>query len=117
MIYAWDNYPIRQFPGLWEWIQAQIEEKQLVMTRVAFEEVENKMPDCGEWLSHNDLEKLEISNSILQTAMRIKGLLGIVGDGYNPKGVGENDIIILASAYVTGAKLVSNEGRQTPPPL
>lgn len=21
MIYAWDNYPVNQFPGLWEWIR------------------------------------------------------------------------------------------------
>lgn len=27
MIYAWDNYPVRQFPGLWEWMATQIEEK------------------------------------------------------------------------------------------
>ena len=98
MIYAWDNYPIRQFPGLWEWMATQIEEKKLVMPSVAFEEVANKTPDCGEWLKDHDLELLEISNAILQDAMRIKGLLGIVGDGYHPKGVGENDILIVATA-------------------
>ena len=55
MIYAWDNYPIRQFPGLWEWMATQIEEKRLVMPSVAFEEVANKTPDCGEWLEKNDI--------------------------------------------------------------
>jgi Domain of unknown function (DUF4411) len=34
MIYAWDNYPMRQFPGLWEWMATQIEEKKLVMPSV-----------------------------------------------------------------------------------
>lgn len=61
MIYAWDNYPVRQFPGLWEWMAVQIEEKRLVMPIVAFEEVENKIPDCGEWLKDKDVERLEIS--------------------------------------------------------
>lgn len=116
MIYAWDNYPMRQFPGLWEWMANQIESKELVMPSVAFEEVENKTPDCGEWLKDNNLEKLAISNVILQDAKRIKGLLGIVGDNYHAKGVGENDILIIATARFHGAKLVSDEERQTNQP-
>lgn len=112
MIYAWDNYPVRQFPPLWEWMAAQIEGIQLVMPSVAFEEVENKAPDCGEWLKDNNLEQLVISNAILQDAKRIKGLLGIVGDNYHSKGVGENDILIIATAYVYGAELVSDEEKQ-----
>ncbi len=39
MIYAWDNYPMRQFPGLWEWMATQIGEKKLMMPSVAFDEV------------------------------------------------------------------------------
>jgi hypothetical protein len=58
MIYAWDNYPIKQFPPLWNWIARQIERKILVMPRVAFDEVAGKAPDCGEHLAAN-------SNSIL----------------------------------------------------
>lgn len=113
MIYAWDNYPVRQFPGLWDWIAAQIEGKQLVMPTVAFEEVEHKAPDCGEWLKDYNLERLPISNAILQDAIRIKGLLGIVDDNYHAKGVGENDIIIIATARAHGTELVSDEGKQT----
>lgn len=111
MIYAWDNYPIRQFPGLWEWVEAQIEQKQLVMPSVAFEEVANKTPDCGEWLKNKGLEQLEITSAILQDAMRFKGLLGIVGDNYGT-GVGENDLIIIAIAREQGAELVSDEAKQ-----
>ena len=44
MIYAWDNYPIRQFPGLWDWMKTRIMKKTLVMPRVAFDEVADKMP-------------------------------------------------------------------------
>ena len=46
MVYAWDNYPIRQFPGLWEWIAAQIAKKILVMPDVALEEVSKEAPEC-----------------------------------------------------------------------
>lgn len=113
MIYAWDNYPIGQFPGLWEWMADQIESQQAVMPSVAFEEVSHKTPECGEWLKDNNLEQLAISNAILQDAKRIKGLLGIVDDNYHPKGVGENDILIIATARQYGAELVSDEERQT----
>lgn len=113
MIYAWDNYPIGQFPPLWDWIASQIEAKELVMPSVAFDEVNHKTPECGEWLKENDLERLDVSNAILQDAKRIKGLLGIVDDNYHPKGVGENDILIIATARFHGAELVSDEERQT----
>lgn len=112
MIYAWDNYPIRQFPGLWEWMATQVEERLLVMPCVAFEEVANKTPDCDEWLKNNDLELIEISNAILQDALRIKNLLGIVGDQYRA-GVGENDLLIIATARQHNAELVSDERKQT----
>jgi predicted nucleic acid-binding protein len=115
-IYAWDNYPAQQFPPLWKWLAGQINQKRLVMARVAFEEVVIKAPDCADWLRLNDLEQYEISNTIVQDAMRIKALLGIVGDSYHPKGVGENDLFIIATALAHGAELVSDEERQPIPP-
>ncbi len=112
MVYAWDNYPIRQFPGLWEWLAEQIATKILVMPDVALEEVSKEAPECGQWLEENDIKKIHVNNAIIQDAMRIKGLLGIVGDSYHPKGVGENDILIIATARAHGAKLISDEGKQ-----
>jgi hypothetical protein len=111
MIYAWDNYPVDQFPGLWEWMAGQIEAKELVMPSVAFDEVNHKTPDCGEWLKDNGLEQLAISNAILQDAKRIIGLLGIANDQYTT-GVGEHDILIIATTRLHGAELVSDEARQ-----
>lgn len=111
MIYAWDNYPIGQFPPLWEWMASQIEAKELVMSSVAFDEVNHKTPDCGEWLKENNLEQLAISNAILQEAKRIKGLLGIANDKYTT-GVGEADILIIAAARLHKAELVSDEAKQ-----
>lgn len=111
MIYAWDNYPIGQFPGLWEWMAGQIESKQLLMPSVAFEEVNHKAPDCGEWLKENNLDQLEITNAIMQEAKRIKELLGIANDKYTT-GVGENDILIISAARLHKAELVSDEAKQ-----
>jgi predicted nucleic acid-binding protein len=116
MLFAWDNYPINQFPPLWKWIAIEIQEKNLKMATVALKEVSYKSPDCGKWLKDNSLEQLEIGNEIFQDAMRIKGILGIADDKYSPKGVDENDLLIIATARFHGAKLISNEAKQMSPP-
>ena len=114
MIYAWDNYPIRQFPGLWQWMATQMEEKRLAMPMAAFEvEVAKKTPDCADWLKDHDLYILKITNSILQEALRIKQLIGIKDDKYYANGVGENDLLIIATASIHRAELISDEERQT----
>ena len=112
IIYAWDNYPIGQFPGLWEWLAEQVAGGALVMPGVAFDEVARKSSECAQWLKKKGLVPLEIGNAIAQDALRIKGLIGIVGDDYHPKGVGENDILIIATARSRKDVLVSDEGRQ-----
>ena len=116
MVYAWDNYPIEQFPPLWDWIANQAENGQLVMSSVAFREVDDKVPDCGQWLKDNNLHQLEVSNAVLQEAKRIKALLGIVNDKFHSRGVGENDILIIATAKINNIELVSEEERQNIPP-
>lgn len=111
MIHAWDNYPVHQFPGLWDWIARLVEQKDLMLPSVAFEEVDHKAPECGEWLKDNNLKQLSMSSAILQDALRIKGLLGILGDKYGG-GVGENDLFIIATARAQMSELVSDERRQ-----
>jgi len=112
IIYAWDNYPIRQFPGLWEWMALQVTEKKIVMSSVAYDEVDNKTPECAAWLRDKKIELFEINNVIAQKALTIKHFLGIVDDNYHPKGIGENDLFIIATAHVNSVGLVSNENRQ-----
>ena len=112
IIYAWDNYPIEQFPGLWNWMAEQVSMQQIVMPDVALDEVHNKIPECSAWLKDNGLLVILTGNAALHKAKRIKSLLGIEGDRYHPKGVGENDILIIATASLQGVNLVSDEERQ-----
>ncbi|MNO70549.1 hypothetical protein D3C76_614370 [compost metagenome] len=111
MIYAWDNYPEKHFPRLWEWIGIQIASGIITMPLVAFEETSSKSPDCGKWLKDANLSILHPTTSILKCAAKLKSLLGIEGDRYGV-GVGENDLIIIATAEINGLPLVSNEAVQ-----
>jgi predicted nucleic acid-binding protein len=116
MIYAWDNYPIGQFPGLWEWIKQRVEGSLICMSDVAFEEVGHKTPECAEWLRNNHLQHIAVTEAILLEAFRIKGLLGIEEDRYG-SGVDENDLIIIATARLHGIELVTNEAFQAALPV
>ena len=112
IIYAWDNYPVGQFPPLWNWLADQIESGDLAMCKVAFDQVAHQAPDCAEWLNDQGLEPTEVGNDAVAEAARIKGLLGIVNDQYHAKGVDEEDLLIIAAAKTAGLPLVSNESKQ-----
>lgn len=112
MIHAWDNYPLENFPPFWDWLSNEISLQHIVMSQVAFEEVEKKLPDCGSWLRNNNLYRIQISNDILTVASQIKRLLGITDDKYHAKGVGENDILIIATSKVHNLTLLTEESEQ-----
>ena len=112
LIYAWDNYPPDQFPPLWNWMADQIHAGEFVVAEVALQEVRHKLPESADWLIEQGIQRLPMTNEILQEALRIKGLLGIVDDQYHSKGVGENDLLIIATSKLHEIPLVSDEGRQ-----
>lgn len=109
MIHAWDTYPRELFEKLWIWIETQIFEQKIQIPKAAFDEINHKFPDCGKWLKTEGIICIPISNNILQVASDLKKLLNIEEDGYNPKGVDENDLLIIATASVNQSTLVSNE--------
>jgi hypothetical protein len=63
-------------------------------------------------LKGNCVTVLPLTSKVLAESLRIKHLLEIKEDQYHPKGVGENDIFIIATASVHGLTLISDEGRQ-----
>lgn len=116
IIYAWDNYPIRKFPKLWQWLAKEIESKSISIPQVAFEEVTNKLLECGNWIYDSGIVKININNAILQEASHINSILGIKDDNYHPDGVSENDVLIIATAKTENLVLVSNESPQVKNP-
>ena len=112
MLYAWDNYPITQFPGLWTWMADRVGQGVIQMSEVAVDEVGHKAPECVHWLGKAAVQKILVTDSILVEAFRIKGLLEIEEDKYGA-GVDENDLIIIATAKLNGRELVTNEAFQT----
>lgn len=115
IVYAWDNYPIAQFPRLWEWMGNEIATHQISMLSIAYNETCNVSPNCGAWLAAQGIQKDQPSSQILAKALQIKNALGITGDQYG-SGVGENDIMIIAHAHCKGLSLISNESKQPSPP-
>jgi predicted nucleic acid-binding protein len=111
MIYAWDNYPIAQFPGLWEWMADRVATGVIRMSEVAVEEVGHKTPECVAWLKTAGLQKMPVTEAILLEAFRMKSLLEIEEDQYG-SGVDENDLFIIATAKLNGSELVTDEGFQ-----
>lgn len=110
-LYAWDNYPVQQFPPLWAWLASQITSRSLTIASVALKEVGHKSPECAAWLKAQQISVLPITQAILLDALRIKNLLGIEDDLYG-SGVGENDLYIVATARAHGAELLTDERRQ-----
>lgn len=113
IIHGWDHYPIGQFPRLWEWLGEQLADGNPVICSVALEEVERRAPECYEWLIQQTITRIEMTNADTLRAASIEQALGIVNQRYNQAGVGENDLLIIASALESGHELITNEGRQS----
>ena len=111
IIYAWDNYPPKQFPPMWHWIGTLVQTQQLTLSQVAHKEVKDKYSDITDWLAKHEVEILDVTEKIFQEALIIKKLLGIQEDRYGG-GVGENDILIIATAKAAQVELVADEAIQ-----
>jgi len=110
IVYAWDNYPIDQFPNLWHWLEGEFDSRNICLSEVVLDEVEEVSPECHAWLCDQDVNYLAISDPIVTEALRYKALLEI--GAHFGGGVGENDLFIVATARINGVELVTNEALQ-----
>lgn len=111
IIHAWDSYPLKTFPPMWEWMESCVRKQEVVFSAVALEEVKNKFPEIATWLKKRDVEVLQVTQQVATIALSIKNLLGVQGEQYGG-GVGENDILIIATAKAHQVELVTDESIQ-----
>lgn len=112
IVHGWDNYPPEVFPKLWGWIQEQLEAGSLELPQPAMREVHHVSPECAAWLVQVSAPTCPVNNAVVQRAAALKSALGIQNDQYHPRGVDENDLLIIACACEKPAKLISNEEKQ-----
>jgi hypothetical protein len=112
VVHAWDNYPIENFPKFWAWLLQEFTAGSLLISSVAYVEIRHVSPDCHDWLKKNSVGKVNITSVMVRHAKLMKTELGISNDKYSPKGVDENDILIIATAKAKGTSLISNESKQ-----
>lgn len=117
IIHAWDEYPLEKFEKLWKWIGDEIHGGVLQIPSVAYDEVAIMSPECCAWLKAAEIAKIEITEQILHLALSFKALIGVVDEKYHPKGVDENDLLIIAAARAHDAQLITNEARQPGSPV
>jgi hypothetical protein len=112
IIHAWDHYPLKQFPGLWKWLGDEFRAGRFTMPLIVDDETKRRDGDCHRWLHEHKVKVIPITRVIVADALRIKAALGIVNDRYGA-GVGENDLLIIATCMQGNLELVSNEGVQS----
>jgi hypothetical protein len=112
IIHAWDHYPLKQFPGLWKWLGEEFKAGRFVVSVVADDETKQRDADCHAWLHAHNVHVKPMTQAILDDALIIKTSLGISNDRYHVDGVGERDLMIIATCMQDGTELVSNENVQ-----
>lgn len=116
IVHAWDHYPMRQFPSLWVWLGEEFRAGIFKLPQVADDETKQRAPDCHAWLQTAGAQVMPVTQAILDDALRLKTMLGIVTDRDYRSGVDENDLLIIATCMQARVELVSNEGRQAAVP-
>jgi predicted nucleic acid-binding protein len=128
MIDLWVNYPIQNphFDAIWDWFALRVENEDFVISAVVFKEIEDmilygkvtdRIPEASKFISIlNNFKVYEQTKQELMIALEIKQLLEIEEYNYG-KGVGYNDLCIIANAKAINTILINNEAVQNTKPV
>ncbi len=112
LLHGWDDYPLSNFPRLWEWMASEIAQESILVPQIVIGEIERICQECSLWVGEvSGFSAVEIDDSIVSEAIAIASWLGVENDQYG-SGVGSNDILIIATAKSLGCPLITNEARQ-----
>ena len=114
---------------MWEWLAKEIDADSIQTIKPVFEEIKHIDADCSDWLGGKayqlrqtmircqGIQKPEISNALIKTVNILKREIGIAGDiEGNAKGVDDNDMYLIASAFIHKKTVISNEAQQNDKP-
>lgn len=107
IINAWRDYPIENFPKIWEWIEKMGNEGVLGLSEVVFKELEKGGDECFDWFRKRK-HAFVVSNDAtvqkeLQRLVNSYSNFGLV------TGKNEGDPYVVALAIVNDCLVVTNE--------
>lgn len=107
IINAWRDYPIQNFPKIWEWIEQIGKERIGGMSEVVFKELEKGGDECFDWFKQR--KSLFVHPNDQEIQVEVKRLV----TNYNNFGIitgkNEGDPYVVALAKIKGAVVVTNE--------
>jgi hypothetical protein len=55
LVYLSSRILSEHFESLWEWFSSNVQNKEFVISKKAFKEVSDKIPECREWLQNSNI--------------------------------------------------------------
>jgi len=107
IINAWRDYPIHNFPNIWEWVEKLGSNKIGGMSEVVFKELEKGGDECYDWFKERKPLFVHPNSEEIQNEVRR------LVNNYNNFGIitgkNEGDPYVIALAKVKEADVVTNE--------
>ena len=107
IINAWRDYPIQNFPNIWEWVENLGREQIGGMSEVVFQELEKGGDECYEWF--RERKELFVHPNSEGIQNEVRRLVNYYKNFGVITGKNEGDPYVIALAVVKGAIVVTNE--------
>lgn len=107
IINAWRDYPIQNFPKIWDWVESLGRNEIGGMSEVVFKELEKGGDECYDWFK--DRKKLFVHPNDDDIQAEVKRLVTSYNNFGWITGKNEGDPYVVALALVKGAVVVTNE--------
>ena len=107
IINAWRDYPIVNFPNIWEWVELLGSEQIGGMSEVVFKELERGGDECYNWFKER--KELFVYPNDEEIQYEVRRLVNTYNNFGLTTGKNEGDPYVIALAKVKGAVVVTNE--------